>query len=52
MQAVIARHSKAKYYDRNLDNVELLEDLGASDQDEIGIIHAICVKVCHPHLSI
>jgi hypothetical protein len=26
-----SRDSKAKYYDGNLDNVELPEDLGASD---------------------
>ena len=47
MQAVIASHSKAKYYDSNLNNNELLEDLEVTDCDEIGIICAICVKVCH-----
>ena len=36
-----------KYYDGNLDNDELPEDLGASDRDEIGIIRAICMKVGH-----
>ena len=46
-QAVIARCSKAKYYNSNMDHDELPKDLGAADQDEIGIIHAICVKVCH-----
>ena len=44
---MIASHSKAKYYDGNPNNNELLEDLGAADQDEIGIICAICVKVRH-----
>ena len=47
MQAVISRRSKAKYYDGNPDNDELPEDLGASDRDEIGIIHAICMKLGH-----
>jgi hypothetical protein len=45
MQAVIARHSKAKYYDGSPGDNELPEDLGAVEWDEIGIICVICVKV-------
>jgi hypothetical protein len=45
-QAVILTHSKAKYYDGSPDENELPEDLGAAERDEIGIVHAICVKVC------
>ena len=46
MQAVIAGRSKVKYYNSSPGDDELPEDLGASDRDEIGIIRAICVKVC------
>ena len=45
-QAVISTRSKAKFYDGSLDENELPEDLGAADRDEIGIVRAICVKVC------
>ena len=44
-QAVITTCSKSKFYDGNLDNDELPEDVGASERDDIGIVHAICVKV-------
>ena len=57
-QAVISMHSKAKYYDGSPDENELPEDLGAAEHDKIGIIHAICIKVClfsfnscDPHLT-
>ena len=50
--------SKAKYYDSNPDENKLPEDLGATECDEIGIICAICIKVClfsfnscDPHLT-
>ena len=45
-QAVISTRSKAKFYDGSPDENELPEDLGAADRDEIGIVRAICVKVC------
>ena len=45
MQAVITTHSKSKFHDGSLDNDELPEDLGATECDEIGLVHAICVKV-------
>ena len=47
-QAVISMRSKAKFYDGSSDENELPEDLGAAKCDEIGIIRAICVKVCRP----
>ena len=50
--------SKAKYYNSSPDKNELPEDLGAVKRDEIGIVCAICVKVClfsfhscDPHLT-
>jgi hypothetical protein len=46
MQAVITTHSKAKFCDGSPDNGELPEDLGASVHDEVGLVCAICVKVC------
>ena len=39
-------HSNAKFYDGSADENKLPEDLGAAKHDEIGIIHAICIKVC------
>ena len=58
-QAVISTRSKAKFYDGSPDENELPEDLGAVERDEIGIVRAICVKVCaisvrflcDPHLT-
>ena len=44
-QAVISTRSKSKYYSGNPENDDLLDDLGGSERDEIGIIRAICVKV-------
>jgi hypothetical protein len=38
-------YSKAAYYDGNLNNDILPEDVGTAERDEIGIIRAICVKV-------
>jgi hypothetical protein len=46
MQAVISTHSKSGFYDGNMGNDHFPEDIGAAERDEIGIIHAICVKVC------
>ena len=45
-QAIISTRSNAKFYDGSADENELPEDLGATERDEIGIIRAICVKVC------
>ena len=45
-QAVISTCSKAKYYSGDPEDDALPEDVGTGDQDEIGIIRAICVKVC------
>jgi hypothetical protein len=49
-QAVISSHSKAKYYDGNAEE-ELPEDVGESKRDAIGIVRAICVKVC-PYIQL
>ena len=46
VQAVISACSKLKYYNGNPTDNHLLEDLVANKHDEIGIIHAICIKVC------
>ena len=46
MQAVITTRSKAKFCDGSPDDGELPEDLGASERDEVGLVRAICVKVC------
>ena len=49
-QAVITTCSKSKFHDGSLDNDKLPEDLGATECDKIGLVHAICVKVspyCH-----
>jgi len=45
MQAVISTRSKSKYYNGDPDDEHVPEDLGATEHDEIGIVHAICVKV-------
>ncbi len=44
MQAVISTCSKSKYYNGDPDDEHVPEDLGATERDEIGIVHAICVK--------
>ena len=45
-QAVISTCSKAKYYSGDPEDDALPEDVGTGDWDEIGIIWAICMKVC------
>ena len=45
MQALISTCSKSKYYSGDLNDDNLLEDSGASECDEIGLVRAICVKV-------
>jgi hypothetical protein len=45
-QAVISTCSKSKYYSRDPKDDTIPKDVGAGDWDEIGIIQAICVKVC------
>ena len=45
-QVVISTHSKSKFYDGNPEDNHLPEDMGGAERDEIGIVHAICVKVC------
>ena len=44
-QAVISTRSKSKYYNGDLADDHLPEDLSANERDEIGIVWAICVKV-------
>ena len=45
-QAVISAHSKSRYYNGNPEDDHLPEDVNGTERDEIGIVHAICVKVC------
>ena len=45
-QAVIAAHSKSKHYNRDPNDDHLPDNLDANERDEIGIVHAICIKVC------
>lgn len=46
-QALISTRSKAKYYEPNKpDDDQLPEAAGGDDRDEVGLIRAICVKVC------
>ena len=45
-QAVISARSKSKYYNGDPGDDHLPEDLSANERDEIGIVRAICVKVC------
>lgn len=45
-QAVISTYSKSGYYDGNMENNHFPEDSGTGEHDEIGIICAICIKVC------
>ena len=37
--------SKSKYYSRDPEEDTVPEDVEVGDQDEIGIIQAICIKV-------
>ena len=45
-QAVISTRSKSKFYSGDPEDVTVPEDVGTNDCDEIGVIRAICVKVC------
>jgi hypothetical protein len=45
-QAIISTHSKSKFCSGNLEDDQLPDDVGALECDEIGILCAICVKVC------
>ena len=45
-QAVISTRSKSKYYSGDPEAETVPEDVGTGDRDEIGIVRAICVKVC------
>jgi hypothetical protein len=45
-QAVISVPSKSRYYNGNPDDDHIPDDLAAPLRDEIGIIRAICIKVC------
>jgi hypothetical protein len=45
--ALISTRSKAKYYEPNKpDDDQLPEATGGDDRGEVGLIRAICVKVC------
>ena len=47
-QAVITTCSKAKYYNSSSqDDNKLPQDLGVTEHNEIGIVHANCIKVHH-----
>ena len=39
-------HSKAQFCAGNPGDDHLPEDVGGTERDEIGIVRAICVKVC------
>ena len=45
-QAVISTCSKAKFYSGDPEDDVVSEDLGELERDEVGLIRAICVKVC------
>ena len=45
-QALIKSWSKAKYYSPHEENKEDLDGAGDGERDELGLIRAICVKVC------
>jgi hypothetical protein len=46
-QAVISAHTKSKYFNGDPLDDHMPEDIGDSSEcDEIGIIWAICIKVC------
>lgn len=45
-QAIISTYSKAKYYSGDPGEDNLPDNLGSSVRDEIGIVRAVCVKVC------
>jgi hypothetical protein len=46
-QSLILTRSKSKYFSGDPNDDNLLEDLGSSEHDEIGLVHSICVKVSH-----
>ena len=37
---------KSEFHNRSLDHNTLPEDLKATEYDQIGLVHTICVKVC------
>ena len=45
MQAVISAHSKAQFCSSAPEDNHIPEDVGRTERDEIGLVHAICVKV-------
>ena len=42
-------HSKARFCSGNPEDDHLPDDVGGTERDEIGIVHAICVKVSQLH---
>ena len=44
--------SKSKFYNGNPEEDRMPEDVATNECDEIGIVHAICIKVCLFILSI
>ena len=46
-QAVISTRSKSKFYSGDPEDDVICEEQGEFERDEVGIIRAICVKVCH-----
>ena len=46
MQAVIVTCSKSKHYSGDPTDDHLPDDLEANECDEIGVVRAICIKVC------
>ena len=45
-QAVISTRSKSKFYSGDPEEDIICEDQGELEHDEIGIVRAICMKVC------
>ena len=51
-QALIKTRSDAKYYSPHEENHEDIHGGGGAERDELGLVRAICVKVCNIHLKI
>jgi hypothetical protein len=45
MQALISTQSKSKYYDPHSQDKHV-PNVNGADQDEVGLVRGICVKVC------
>jgi hypothetical protein len=45
-QALIKTRSEAKYYNPHEENKEDFDGADGAERDELGLVQAICVKVC------